>query len=166
MSEYKPVIFKPNIPRLPFEMMLLRDFEMVEIYHEAYPNIPYERLGRLCIAQFRGTKEKPNAPDNDYMGIGRQIGERFEWQLIFEQYELMTYLGGIALSKERQNMLHGMTRANRFKSAMDKFGWQAQVVIDDEPSVIEEEAYGDWLIGKYPDLHQDLNAALGSEFND
>src|SRR5574337_1032142 len=160
MRDYTSIRLEPKHPNLPREMWVLRDEGMVEAYKEQYPKVSPEKIGRICLAVFRGTEDFPNAPDMDYMGIGRRLEDgTYEWTLLFEQYELVTYLGGVALGKDRQKMYHQMLKGNGFKTAMEKFGWQPQIVVEDEPSDFEIEAYGDWLIAKSPDTHTDLNNA-------
>ncbi len=166
-QNYKPIKIKVNHPDLPEEMLLFRDQEMIDDFVERYPGINYERLGRLALAMFRGTPEKPLAPDMDYLGIGRQEGEEYHWYIFFDRPEEITYLGGIALGKERQQIYHQMLRINDFKSAIEKFGWAPQVVVDDLPSEAEEESYIRYLLDLgEEDLHEDLERALREDMDD
>lgn len=152
---------------LPEDMLVLRDWEMIEKYKADYPMVDPKKLGRLAIALFRGTEEIPNAPDNDYLGVGQLDDEGNEtWHIFFERYPEMAYLSGLAYNKEREGMLHKMLRSNSMQSFGDKFGWMPHVDIEDLPSEAEQEAYVQYLLSKHPDLHEDLESSLREEFDE
>lgn len=135
-EDFRPARMNVNgTPRL-----LFRDDEMIGAYRHKFPTTT-ESLGKVAVSLFRDT------PDYDYIGVNYtdEEGEE-EWTLIFEQYELMTWMGAIALGKERQHILHHAERQNG--SFRDRYGWNPIVAIEDKPSEIEAEFYIEYLVGK------------------
>lgn len=147
--EYRPLKIPIDHPNLPNEMLLFRDFEMLDDFKDRYPGINVQRLGRLAISLFRGNEDYPDASDNDYFGIGvRDEEDGVRWHLFFEHYPQIAYFAGLAFGHERQHDYHQMLRSNDFKTFAEKFGWFPQVVIDDLPTEAEREAFCEWLLSK------------------
>lgn len=148
MSEYKPLKMTINHSDLPSEMLLFRDFEQMEEFAERYRGIDVKRLGRLAISQFRGNEDEPEASDMDYFGIGVRDENTVTWHLFFEHYPEIAYFTGLHFTTERKQLVHQMLRVNDFKTFQEKFGWAAQVVVDELPSEEEREAFCEWLLTK------------------
>lgn len=141
MSEIPYQDFRParmNVNGTP--RLLFRDDEMQGAYVEKYPHTS-EALGKVALSLFR------DAPEYDYIGVSYTAEDGDEaWTLVFEQYELLTWMGGVALSKERQHILHHAERQNgTFK---EKYGWQPMLVLEDEPSEPEREFFISFLLEK------------------
>ena len=122
------------------DVLCFRDGEQIAEYAMNFPKVPTTQLGKLCVAMFRGTERMPNASDNDYFGIQRYTDKGEEvWTLDFGKYEFLTYIAGFGLTKERQRALYLAEREHgTFK---DKFGWNPQVVVEDEPTKNEQEQF-------------------------
>lgn len=162
----REVALKLNVQAedLPDKMLVLRDWEMIEKYKESYPMVDPKMLGKLAISLFRGTVEQPNAPDNDYLGIGQLDEEGKEvWHIFFDRHVEISYLSGQAYTPERLNELKKMLRSNNMQSFHEKFGWSPQVVVEDLPSEEEQEAYIQYLLHRGGTLEEDFEHSLESE---
>ena len=112
-------------------------------------------IGNCAIALFR------HRPELDYLAVQHeQVVEAGEtetvWTYIFGMRELTYWMGGLALGKEDQRVLHLANRTHG--SFHDRYGWNPDVVIEDYPSANEVENYLDYQMSG--DLHDDLNNSL------
>lgn len=141
-QDFRPARLNVNgVPRL-----LFRDEQMQGDYLVSYPNTS-ESLGMVALSVFR------EDPDYDYIGVSYSSEDgKEDWTLVFEQYELLTWMGGVALGRERQHILHHAERNNG--SFRDRYGWNPCLVIEDAPSELEREYYATYLISK--DKPEDL----------
>lgn len=100
---------------------LFRDFDMIEEYKRRNPR-NVKRLGMIAIQLFR------NHPEMDNFSVFTEE-ERLRQ---FGYEDMCTWMGGIAVDKERQKVLHTANREGG--SFRDQAGWNPNVLIKDVPS--------------------------------
>lgn len=161
--EYKPLKINVNHPSLPKEMLLFRDFDMIEDFIERFPGIDARRLGRLAVSLFRGNEDYPDAAEEDYFGVAQKVGDLVTWHLFYDHPEQIAYFSGVAFGHERQHIYHQMLRANDFKTFQEKFGWFPQLIIDDVPTESERQGYADWILSEAGELEEDFEKSLRDE---
>ena len=97
----------------------------------------------VCIEMFRPkdnpTPQDPDHSDRDYIAVLiREEGEEPKEFFIFDRIELLTWLGGVALGRERERILHLTNRTAG--TARQHLGWNPDVYIKDR--MIPEEEIG------------------------
>ena len=87
------------------------------------------------LAMFRDTPEMDYL---DYWYSEEDDGPEHH-TLCFDRRELVIWMGAVALSDADQRILHLSNRQHG--TFRDRFGWNPIVMVEDYPSVVEEEAY-------------------------
>ena len=95
-------------------------------------------------------------PGADYLHLA--FGEPERQTRLFEKIELITWIGGVALTKERERMLKGLNRINGDFDA--RFGFRPAVVIEDYTA---DEEYQEYMRYLTRDI-QDDNLTIPEEF--
>jgi hypothetical protein len=114
-------------------------------------------IHNIGVAMFR------HRPECDYIDIHVPTDEgQEEHTLIFNRPELVVYLGGVALSKEQERILHLANRENG--SFQSKYGWRPPTFIEDYPSDHELDM---WVEANTPyDLHAELSENLKEDLDE
>ncbi len=108
-------------------MLLFRSHPDREKYFNEHPGTDIRKLGMLVIALFWQKSEQ------DYLAASRiDDADEETWTRAFGQLELLTWMGGVALGKDR---LHILNLANREHGTFaSNYGWHPDVIIEEEPS--------------------------------
>ena len=106
----------------------------------------------ICLEMFRPDLE-PDHSDRDYIAVLLREGEGEEPReyFVFDRIELLTWMGGIALSRERERMLRNAERSGG--SFREHMGWNPDVYIKDYMIPEEEEVYTEYLLQDLDDDH-------------
>lgn len=112
-------------------------------------------IGNCAIGLFR------HRPEMDYVAMK---DEEDTWTLVFDRHPMVYWMGGIAIGQDARHQQHLVER-NQGAFA-DRYGWNADVVIEDYPSQWEVETYLAYQASGSEDLHADLNKALEEDFKD
>lgn len=105
--------------------------------------------GRVGVALFFGTHEKPNEPDKDYIDIIHEPEtddpdepEAHTW--IFNNRELAIWLAGIAIREADRKILQLAERQHG--SFYSLSGWRPTVIVEEEATEMENELYAQSLM--------------------
>lgn len=110
------------------EVGLFPEEQSLEEFHQTYPKAVL-RLGVVAVFMYR------NFPDMDNLRAffaGEEV-------VTYDQTELATWVGGLALTKERQHILRLAERQN--KSFEQQQGWRPAVLLKDNPNRREQDEY-------------------------
>lgn len=109
------------------ETHLFPDEWALEEYAQANPRV--KKLGVVVVKLFR------KAPNMDNYHI---FGNKSE-SIYYGDEELITWLGGVSLTTERERILHLANREHG--SFEEQYGWRPALLVSDFPSPQEAEPY-------------------------
>ena len=128
MSEVQP--WRTELDDKP--VLMFPNESSMEAYRERYPTIQ-RRMGILAIRMYW------TAPEQDNFSAFFREDDQMHETVVYGQEELVTWIGGVALSKERERILHLSER--EYGSFVDEYGWRPITIIKHRPTHDEQEMY-------------------------